>query len=548
MSRPVRVLLVVVLVLAVVAAGTLLLPRLVQRGGDVGSPGPTSATPTIRPADEVDAPGYDPSPGPFSTTPVAEATGEPISVSFALEEGATHSGGTVGLSLEATDLASPVWGSEDSNIDEMLDALDRPILRFGGNSVDRRMWWTSSDEAPPEWATATVTPADLERVARVAEKADAQVTIVVDLGHDDPDRAADMATHAREAFGDHLAAISVGNEPNGYDLASQPQLQIRGDGWGPQAYQTSLRTYADAIEARSPGTPIAGPGTFDATWWRAFASADLPHTAALSMHWYPLWDCNGPASSIANPTVEDLTSPSLRTQAHKILGMGEAEASKNNLPLWLEETGPTSCPGTNAISRTHAQALWTVDYVLTAEEIGAERIAFHSTLQACKGGAPMSPICATGTKDEPGELFQGRTSYLALMQLGWLQPGRVLTPTVSGDGRIMVHGVLGDDGSLGLVIVDMRDPATDADSPVTVSMPSGLDENAPQRWVPAEGSRLTGDALDAQANALRAPAPVNGELTEGELARGAPLKVTSAPGSVTMLRLTPAEDADRPKR
>lgn len=492
-------------------------------------------------AERIDAPGFDADPGPFSQVPAAEATGDTVHAAFTSSPDATRTAGDVGLSFEATDLASPLWGSPDSNLEAMLEALDRPTLRFGGNSVDRRMWWTSTGEPAPGWAEATVTPGDLRRVAAAARSTGSRVTIVVDLGHDDPERAADMAAHAREAFGDDLVAVSVGNEPNGYALSSQPQLRLRDDTWTPSEYRKDLRAYADAIDAASPGTPLAGPGTFDAAWWRAFTAERLPHTVALTMHWYPLWDCKGPDSSIANPTVEDLTSPKLRQQAHKIVGMGAAEAQGNDLPLWIEETGPTSCPGTNDTSRTHAQALWTADFVLTTQEIGAQRIAFHSTLQACRGGAPMSPICATGPLEDPGEQMQGRTSYLALLQLGWLPDGRVLSPQVSGDGEVMVHGVLGDDGSIAILVVDMRDPAQGEGAvPVTVSAPSGDGIETDASWTMASGSRLSGASLDAEASSLGALAPVAGDLAGQRLSGSADLTLTSSPGSSTLLVLSPS--------
>ena len=159
----------------------------------------------------------------------------------------------------------------------------------------------------------------------------------------------------------------------------------------------------------------------------------------------------------------------------------------------MEETGPTSCPGTNDTSRTHAQALWTADFAMTAAELGVERTAFHSTLQACQGGAPMSPVCATGELEDPGLVVAGRTSYLALMQLGYLPDGQILSPGVSGDGTVMVHGVAADDGSLAVMVVDMRDPASAGGAaPVEISAPTGLPEGAPEAWELTEGSRLTG--------------------------------------------------------
>ncbi|MDN5685483.1 MAG: hypothetical protein L0G94_02215 [Brachybacterium sp.] len=520
-----------------VTAGLLAWPA--WRAGDDASPGSTSASPTEPPPppwESTEIPGYVADPGPFALTPLAEAEGDPVTVSLSLDPGAAETGGTLGLSFDATELANPMWDSEESNLALTLQELDRPVLRFGGNGVDRRMWWTSAAEPAPEWAQATVTPADLERVAAVAEEVDAQVTLTLDLGHDDPERAADMAAHAQEAFGDRLLAVAIGNEPNGFFHENQPQLAVRDESWGPEPYAASLREYSAALEETAPGLPIAGPGAYDATWWRAFAESGIQDQRALTMHWYPLWDCAGPDSSIANPTVEDLTSPALRVRARDIVGMGSAIATEHDLPLWMEETGPTSCPGTNDTSRTHAQALWTVDYSLTLAELGVERTAFHSTLQACDGGAPMSPVCATGGLEQPGEIVAGRSSYLALMQLGWLPDGQTLSPAVSGDGSVMVHGVLAEDGSLSVMIVDMRDPTEASAVPVRISAPQGLPEDAPEAWELTTGSRLTGGALDAPQSELTAPREVHGDAAGALLARAEPLTLASDPGSVTLLQ------------
>src|SRR5699024_4639078 len=504
------------------------------------SAGPSPSTPQETappPWESTNLPGYDPDPGPFELTPLEEASGDPVTVSLRLEPGAVRTGGTVGLSFDATELANPMWDSPESNLTLTLQELDRPVLRFGGNGVDRRMWWTSAEEPAPDWAEATVTPEDLARVANVAEDIDAEVTLVLDLGHEDAARAADMAAHAQDAFGDRLLAVTIGNEPNGFFHENQPQLAVRDDSWGPEPYQGSLREYSEALQETAPGIPVAGPGAYDAPWWRAFAESGIPDQRALTMHWYPLWDCTGPDDSIANPTIEDLTSPALREQARHIVGMGAEIADEHDLPLWVEETGPTSCPGTNDTSRTHAQALWTVDYAMTLAELGVERTAFHATLQACDGGAPMSPLCATGEYDSPGQIVEGQGSYLSLMMLSQLPAGQGRTPTVSGDGEVMVHGVLGDDGSLGLVIVDLRDPAAAEPVQVEISSPSGLPEETPTSWQLNSGSRLAGEALDSAESALIAPTNLRGGFKNAEFSDRDPLTITSDPGSAPLLQL-----------
>jgi len=363
------------------------------------------------------------------------------------------------------------------------------------------------------------------------------VTLVLDLGHEDAARAADMAAHAQDAFGDRLLAVAIGNEPNGFFHENQPQLAVRDDSWGPEPYQEALREYSEALQETVPGIPVAGPGAYDAPWWRAFADSGIPDQRALTMHWYPLWDCTGPDDSIANPTIEDLTSPALREQARHIVGMGAEIADEHDLPLWVEETGPTSCPGTNDTSRTHAQALWTVDYAMTLAELGVERTAFHATLQACDGGAPMSPLCATGEYDSPGQIVEGQGSYLSLMMLSQLPAGQVLTPTVSGDGEVMVHGVLGDDGELALMIVDLRDPAEADPVPVEISSPSGLPEETPTSWHLTDGSRLSSETLDSAERTLIAPTKLKGVFRDAELGDAAPLTITSDPGSNMLLQL-----------
>lgn len=76
------------------------------------------------------------------------------------------------------------------------------------------------------------------------------------------------------------------------------------------------------------------------------------------------------------------------------------------------------------------------------------------------------------------------------MMLGQLPEGQVLPPTVSGDGEVMVHGVLGDDGSLALMIVDLRDPAEAEPVPVEISSPADDLGDSPGSWNVVEGSLL----------------------------------------------------------
>lgn len=452
---------------------------------DVATPGPLvtatpapSATPapTPTPLTLADAiPGVvAPMANFVAPAPVVTTPGSEIVVTVGGTTGLQWRTTNVGLSFEMTEVVDPRWEPADDNpLTVMLKALDRPSLRFGGNSVDRRMWWTSAGEARPSWATATVTPADLQRLGRTLRAVDATCTIVLDLGHYDPERAADMAFHAHEALGDRLVAVTIGNEPNGFYIASAPDKAMRDASWSTAAYVEQARAYVAAIHARVPGLSIVGPGAFDAPWWRAFAQAGLPNTVALSEHWYPLWSCldrTGTTDERAQPTVANLTSPWLHEKANYIIGMGRDTAAANKLPLWIEEIGSTSC-GAGEVGRTQAQALWTVDIALNAAANAAHRTNFHSTLLPCNKGNPMSTVCSDTT--EAGGPLEGQSNMAGLVLAAQVGEGTIMRTNVDAEPAVHAYAVTTATG-LDVVVVNMADPTKTGASPFHVAVPAGL--------------------------------------------------------------------------
>lgn len=444
---------------------------------------------------------------------VTVSPGRPTSTAFGA--------GNVGLSLELEDLADPRW-DHDPALALLVAGLGRPTLRFGGNSADRRVFWTSTGEAAPPWAHVTLTPADVERLGRFAARTGVDVIATVDLGHNDPLRAADFAAHLASALGDRLIGISIGNEPNGFNLASQPQYRIRDDTWGPSTFLAQARQYEAAIHRRTPGIPLVGPGVYDMAWIRPFAAARLPQLRALTQHWYPLWACRG-EDQAATPMPANLLNPALSRHTAQVVSPALALARSVGLPLWMEETGPTSCAGTNPTSRTHAQALWTVEYLLHLAQLGVQRTALHASLANCVGGAPMSPVC---TRDDVGEgtsALQGSVGYLGAALVAQIQPGRFIPARVSGpDSAAVIVYAVADASGVDVVVVDLRDPTGSAARPLTVAGLSG------QRLMAA--SRLAGPAPEAVGSSVFAPLT---QVSETGL-------TATRPGSATLLRFTPS--------
>ena len=452
----------------------------------------------------------------------------------------------LGISFEATELADPRWDPNQSNLDELLKNLGQPGLRFGGNRLDRSLFWTSSDEKAPK-GKIKVTPDDLKSLKKMADTTKSRVTIGIPLGDYDPKRGADMAHHAITILGPHLVGISVGNEPNGYTVDSG-DLKIRDDNWNTNAYKKQLRAYVDAITARHPDAPIIGPGAYDTEWMDAFTQAmdDSNHTdnvAAISQHWYPLFDCSSTKVPGHGPQADNFTTKEVHDSAAKLLGMGLDRAKKAKAPLWVEETGPTSCPGSNDASKRFAKTLWTADYTLHAATLGVERLNMHSMLGSCDTGAPMSTVCdpSKEAKSEAGSgagldpqtwadandgqyQFQARDNFLAMQTISPTVGGKFVDTKVSGSDNMRAYTTTKGDTTV-TVIINNNDASKNGGNPVTIKMPEG--------YVPVSAGQLAGKENNTQDRARHTPQrklpkelPYSGSDNDDASESGAPESAT----------------------
>ncbi|GAA3296721.1 hypothetical protein ACFFON_02910 [Arthrobacter citreus] len=495
----------------VLAAGAVVAPMVLDNeAAPAAAPSPTGTPFTVTPQPEPTLPPapavtyYDQA-GPPAGSPLTPV--EPLSVTVIPETtGTSLPTGLIGLSLEATDLADPSLSGDNPEMVQSLSGLGRPLLRFGGNAVDRRFFWTSAGEAIPgnlsgdkAHPVRAVTPADLERVNTLLEAVDGQIALTVDLGNYDPARAADMTKFAAAAFGERLVGITVGNEPNGF-----AKTGLRPGGYGVQDYLTELQAYAAAMHAVAPTVPIVGPGTYEQSWWGPFAEVELPQRKILSFHHYPLSSCEG-ADPLGEPVMSALVTRHIHDHANNFRGAAMEPARLAGLETWIPETGVSACPGSNETTKTHASALWSADYALSAAQMGISRVSFHSSLITCQGGPPMSAICTGGAYLQPNGQVDERANYYGLSMVGELEPGEFLKLDTAGStGLAYPYAVRHGDGSISVVVVNNNNPETAAQTQVSLELPG--------KALTGTMSQMTGPSYGAQ----------DGTLIDGVAGEGTP--------------------------
>lgn len=449
---------------------------------------------TLGPTADENATSAGPSPTPteFEQTFASDAHGQEATLSISDKRTPnSFRPDNIGLSLESTVLADRRLDPDASNFDDLLNSLGSPALRFGGNELDRRLFWTSDHASPSKSDQVVVTPEDLTRLKKLVDATGSKVTMGIPLGTYAPKQGVDMAVHAVDILGDSLVGLAIGNEPNGYTIKDVPGGSVRAKGWNEQKYVKQLETYGKAIHAERPDAPIIGPDVYDGAWMEAFADSDVTNKVALSQHWYQTYECDSRKVPGRGPEPQNLIDPLAKKSAQKNLGIGKDHADDAGLPLWLEETGPTSCPGTNDTSLTNASALWTADYTLYAATLGVERMSMHSMLGACNGGAPMSLVCDPADHGSRSNTFQGRP-HMAGVRLLVPSIGGTFTKTiVEGGGNMSAYTVIKDDAkTMVTTVINANDAAETGGNPVTLSMPKGFSvDKASQVYGPSNDAK-----------------------------------------------------------
>jgi hypothetical protein len=329
----------------------------------------------------------------------------------------------LGLSFEAEAISQIAQYTDRGDLVKLLRSLGPGVLRFGGITADENVAWTDAATPRPPWASSTIGPEQMHAIGVLARRSGWSVLLTVGLAHFEPIAAAREVAAAHRALGPYLAAVEIGNEPNAYGNHGFRELP-----WIAQGYVEEVGEYRDAIDALTPGVPIAGPdvsgsGAF-AEWGGEEALAQTP--ALLTGHHYPLGCAQTPA-----PSIEALLSAVTHEREARSLATYLAVAHANRIPLRIDETNTVSCGGVAGISDTFASALWATGYITQVMAAGVAGINLQGNPANCAG---YTPLCAPNPAALAGGKLRAQPEWYALLLSRSLVGERPLPTTISAEG------------------------------------------------------------------------------------------------------------------
>ncbi len=472
--------------------------------------------------------------------PTARAAQAALPVSIAIDHtapGRPVARRFLGLSFEAQALAQLGQDAYRGDLVRLLRSLGPGILRFGGITADENVAWVDSQTPRPAWATSTIGPAQMSALGVLAHRSGWQVLLTVGLAHYEPQAAAREVAEAHRALGPYLAAVEIGNEPNAYGSHG-----FREPPWLAQGYEEQVSSYREAIDALTPGVPIAGPdvsgaGAF-AEWGDEEALAQKP--AMLTGHHYPLGCAQTPP-----PSIESLLSAATRGAAAISLNTYLTVAGLYGIPMRIDEANTVSCGGVEGISNTFASALWATGYLTQAMAAGAAGVNLQGNPTNCVG---YTPLCASSATAVAAGALSAEPEWYALLLAKSLIGYRPLATTISavGSPNLVAAAFAGPGDSLKVVLADDEPPGA---TPLEPRFEVGAGMGA------AEVLRLTAPAQSATSGVLLAGRAVAADGSwsapakpESIAASAGTVSLELAPDSAAILTVSPPKPAPRKHR
>ena len=343
----------------------------------------------------------------------------------------------IGLSYESSVLASPEYLSpKNSSLLGLLRGLGPGcVLRLGGNMSERTVW-CNTGRSNNDDECFVVTPAALDQLAELLEVLDWRLIYGLNLARGTPDAAAEEAAYVASAVGPRLLALQIGNEPDGFGK----WRAVRPPAYDCRAFLTEWKQFHEAIRARLPDVPFAGPAiAVEQEWIRPFIEVAGKSLVLVTRHHY----ADGPAGS-PHLGIAKLLSAASRVDA--MLAEVRAVKAETGLPFRIAETNSIFNEGQPGLSDTFASALWGIEFMFQLAEAGAQGLNFHTG--DAKAYTPIVP----GATDRPA----ARPLYYAMLMFKETAQDAVLLPVqvAAGGANLAAFATRTGDGMPRLCVVN----------------------------------------------------------------------------------------------
>jgi hypothetical protein len=331
-----------------------------------------------------------------------------------------------GLSYESAQLGNPgFFSGENNSLVGFVKRLGNSgVLRIGGNTSEYCYWKANPDsqataadlivgpdaghKAPPP---VNITPQAIRNLRDFIDASSWKLIYGLNMGTGSVEDAVAEAAYVMDVAGQELIAFQLCNEP---DLFYRNGIR-KSDYEFPQ-FSAEWQRFFNAIRARVPNAPFAGPDTaFNTSWLVPFAEQFRSEVRFLSQHYY----AEGPPTD-PSMTIERLLQPDAKLQK-EFEGM-QKMAQETGLPFRLAETNSCYSAGKPGVSDTFASALWGVDLMYRLASNGGAGINFHGG-----GYGWYTPVAGT-----PEHGFVARPIYYGMLLFAEAGAGQLIEAQLEG--------------------------------------------------------------------------------------------------------------------
>jgi hypothetical protein len=417
----------------------------------------------------------------------------------------------VGLGYEMSSVARPgLLSSRNASNVRLVRNLGREgVVRVGGIVADFTSY-SDTATAAAEPKETVITRACLQQLRGFLDMVGWTAIWSVNFGRGTLEQALVEVRAVREALGDRLLAIELGNEVENYGRGAEA---LRKPPYTFAEFRAEYDRWRSAILAANPGLSFAAPDTAESVEWVEQMAADAHgDVQLLTTHYYRGGQKQATLDQLMSP------DPSLTAKLERL----HRASMLSGIPWRMCETNSFFGGGRPGLSDTFAAALWTLDYMLLLAqsgcagvniETGFNQLGFLSSYSPirndnagqCTAGASYYGMLAfafaiaRGTNSGVFPLHSGpapkEASFYALGQAGRIQCVVLINRTLDQPMRISLSDVpLHNAGSIRLA-------APSPESKVDMTL-GGAGVDATGKWSPREAEPVTREVLLAPCSAV----------------------------------------------